>query len=80
MADNCWLDFFSVLCLPATICGYISSGVWLIVLCPQIWQNYIRGSTHGLSVWWATANFFAQGPAALVKENHEKPHTDLKIT
>ena len=39
--------------------GYASSVFWFFVLVPQIYHNYKRRSTTGLSLWWALANFTA---------------------
>jgi hypothetical protein len=51
--------------LPLWLCdvgngsGYVSSVVWLVVLAPQLWHNWRRRSTEGLSLAWAIVNFTA---------------------
>ena len=59
LEHNCDGDFSLNLCYVANICGLISTGVWFIVLLPQVMKNYWRRSVVGLSFLWALANFTA---------------------
>ena len=39
--------------------GYVGDSIWFIVLLPQIYKNFQRKSTDGLSLLWALFNFTA---------------------
>ena len=49
----------AVACTIGNAAGYVSSTIWLCVLLPQLYLNYKRKSTLGLSLLWALANFTA---------------------
>jgi len=62
MVDNdvtCNSDFPTWTCSVGTVAGYFSSFMWFLVLLPQLYQNYVRWHTRGLSPLWAVANFTA---------------------
>ena len=46
-------------CAIGASAGYASTALWFLVLVPQLYHNYLRKSTRGLSIWWALANFTA---------------------
>ena len=56
---TCNSDFPSWTCSVGTGAGFFSSFMWFLVLLPQLYQNYVRGHTRGLSPLWAVANFTA---------------------
>ena len=57
--NDCRETWPKSVCAFANICGDISTAIWFLVLAPQIWKNWKRGSVEGLSILWATANFTA---------------------
>jgi len=46
-------------CKLGNIAGLFSSYLWSVCLIPQIWVNYSRRSTEGLSLRWASMNVMA---------------------
>lgn len=59
MEENCDYNLPIGLCITGNTCGYISNCIWFLVLLPQIFKNYKRKSTDGLSFIWAFCNFTA---------------------
>lgn len=59
MDENCDYNLPINLCIVGNICGYISNSIWFLVLLPQLYKNYKRKSTEGLSFIWAFCNFTA---------------------
>lgn len=59
MEENCDYNLPIGLCITGNICGYISNSIWFLVLLPQLYKNYKRKSTDGLSFIWAFCNFTA---------------------
>lgn len=59
MEENCDYNLPTGLCITGNICGYISNSIWFLVLLPQLYKNYKRKSTEGLSFIWAFCNFTA---------------------
>ncbi|KAH3758081.1 cystinosin-like [Pelomyxa schiedti] len=56
---NCLSTLPEAFCYVGNVAGYCSTVIWLLVLLPQLYKNWKRKSTAGLSPWWATANFTA---------------------
>jgi hypothetical protein len=56
---NCLLEIPLIFCYIGNICGYISTIIWFIVLVPQIYKNYCRKTTFGISLFWIYMNFTA---------------------
>lgn len=54
-----WATVSKVACTVGNVSGYISSCVWFFVLLPQIYWNFKRQTTEGLSLTWALSNFVA---------------------
>eukprot|EP01135_Chromosphaera_perkinsii_P001245 Nk52_evm18s163 gene=Nk52_evmTU18s163 len=52
-------DHFLTFHYIAYVSGFCSTGCWILVQLPQIYKNYCRKRTDGVSVWWALANFLA---------------------
>lgn len=59
MEENCDYNLPIGLCIAGNACGYISNCIWFLVLLPQLYKNYKRKSTEGLSLIWAFCNFTA---------------------
>lgn len=59
MEENCDYNLPIDICILGNICGYISNCIWFLVLIPQLFKNYKRKSTEGLSFIWAFCNFTA---------------------
>jgi hypothetical protein len=59
MEENCDYNLPIGLCITGNICGYISNCIWFLVLLPQLYKNYKRKTTEGLSLIWAFCNFTA---------------------
>lgn len=57
--QNCWERLPSWECYAANVAGLVSTGLWFIVLVPQVLKNWWRRSVDGLSFLWAVANFSA---------------------
>ena len=57
--QNCWPHWPQWECYGANVAGLISTGLWFIVLMPQVVKNWYRRSVAGLSFLWAVANFTA---------------------
>ncbi|CAO3610214.1 unnamed protein product [Cunninghamella blakesleeana] len=59
MEENCDYNLPIGLCIAGNVCGYISNSIWFLTLLPQLYKNYKRKSTDGLSLIWALCNFTA---------------------
>lgn len=59
LEQNCWQRLPSWECYAANIAGLVSTGLWFVVLVPQVLKNWWRRSVEGLSFLWAVANFSA---------------------
>lgn len=59
LEQNCWQGLPSWECYAANVAGLVSTGLWFIVLVPQVLKNWWRQSVDGLSFLWAVANFSA---------------------
>lgn len=59
MEENCDYNLPINLCITGNVCGYISNCIWFLVLLPQLYKNYNKKSTEGLSLIWAFCNFTA---------------------
>lgn len=57
--NSCVEKWEEWICHIGNISGLLSSCLWSICLLPQIWLNYQRKSTLGLSIRWAIANVVA---------------------
>lgn len=56
---SCVDKWSSWICEVGNLSGLFSSFFWSICIIPQIWFNYERGGTKGLSLRWACANVIA---------------------
>ena len=59
LSQNCWHRWPHWECYAANAAGLVSTGLWFVVLVPQILKNWRRRSVSGLSFLWAVANFSA---------------------
>ena len=57
--QNCDESLRPSVCVAANVLGLASTGLWFIVLVPQVVKNFWRRSVAGLSFLWALANFTA---------------------
>lgn len=57
--ESCVEHWESWICRVGNIAGLCSSLFWSCALIPQVWLNYRRKSTDGLSLRWAVANVAA---------------------
>jgi hypothetical protein len=56
---NCIPTLNIFFCYLGNLCGYLSTVVWFVVLIPQIYKNYVRKTTYGISLFWLYMNFTA---------------------
>jgi hypothetical protein len=59
LQESCVESWDTWICKVGNISGLCSSCFWSICMIPQIWKNYTRGTTKGLSFRWACANVVA---------------------
>jgi hypothetical protein len=57
--SSCVEQWEQWICHLGNISGLASSCVWSICILPQLWLNYSRRSTKGLSLRWGSANVIA---------------------
>jgi hypothetical protein len=77
LQESCVEGWESWICSVGNLSGLCSTVFWSFVMVPQIWHNYKRKSTDGLSLRWAFANV----AAALINLNFVlRIHVPLYIT
>lgn len=77
LQESCVESWDKWICSVGNLSGLCSSIFWSFVLVPQIWHNYSRQSTSGLSLRWAFANV----TAALINLNFIlRVHVPLYMT
>ncbi len=59
LKESCVVHWDNTICTIGNCAGLCSSFLWSICIIPQIYKNYKRGSTKGLSLRWAVANVCA---------------------
>lgn len=59
LEESCVESWDQWICSVGNLSGLCSTVFWSFVLVPQIWHNYARKSTSGLSLRWAFANVAA---------------------
>lgn len=59
LEESCVDGWDSWICAAGNVAGLCSSFLWSMCLIPQLYKNYERGTTEGLSLRWASANTIA---------------------